>query len=136
MQTRNLHARVGLIRIMIVDMPPLTSPDKPLSPACWRLLLLTACVLVFTFALHAKVVVYHQSTQPQTSTSTKLWVSVEKMASQPPSVSGSALWLAAFIVWLLSPRPELRLAVVDRTPGIVRARQLYLHRFLRPPPVR
>jgi hypothetical protein len=121
---------------MTMDMPPFTSPDKPLSPSCWRLLLLTACVLVFAFALHAKVAVYHQSTQPQTSTSAKLWVNLQKLASQPPSVRGSALWLAAFIVWLFSPRPELRLAVVDRTPAIVRARQLYLHRFLRPPPVR
>lgn len=121
---------------MTVDMPPLTSPDKPLSPACWRLLLLTACVLVFAFALHAKVAVYHQSTQPQTSTSAKLWVNVEKATLPPLSPGVSALWLAAFIIWLLSPRPELRLAVVDRTPGIVRARQLYLHRFLRPPPVR
>jgi len=121
---------------MTLDMPPLTSPSKPLNPVCWRLLLLTACVLVFAFALHAKVSVYHQSPQPQTSTSAKLWMNVQKLASQPPSVSGRALWLAAFMVWLLSLRPGLRVAVVDPTPGIVRARQLYLQRFLRPPPVR
>jgi hypothetical protein len=117
-------------------MPPLTSPDKPLSPTCWRLLLLAACVLVFTFALHAKMGVYHQPTQPQTATSAKLWLNGEKMGILPLSLSIGALWFAALMVWLFFPRSEMQLAVVDRTLGVQRARQLFLQRFLRPPPVR
>jgi hypothetical protein len=117
-------------------MPPLTSPEKPLSPACWRFLLVLACVLVFAFALHAKVSVYDQSTQPQTSTSAKLWLNGERTTIQPHSPSISVLWFATLLVWLFSEYPEMRLAAVVRTPGTVRARQLYLHRFLRPPPVR
>jgi hypothetical protein len=119
---------------MAVDMPPLTSPEKPLSPVCWRLLLLVACVLVFSFALHAKVAVYQQSTQPQTSTSHKLWLNGEKTAIQPLSLSASVLWLAPLVFWLFSSKTEMRPATIDRTSGMLRERQLYLHRFLRPPP--
>ena len=73
-----------------MDMRPLTAPEKPLSPACLRFLPLVACVLVFAFAAHAKVSVYHQSTQPQTSTSAKLWLSAEKTTGQPLAASDGA----------------------------------------------
>jgi hypothetical protein len=117
-------------------MPPLTDPDKPLSPTCWRLLLLAACVLVFAFALHAKVAVYHHPSQPQTSTSAKLWLNGEKMVTEPSFSSLLVLCFAA-LLFSLFPRPrEARYEVAYRTSVPAQACQLYLHRFLRPPPVR
>ena len=125
-----------LQRIILVDMPPLTSPEKPLSPACWRFLLLVACVLVFAFAVHAKVSVYHQSTQPQTPTSAKLWLNAEKTTGQPLAPSVSVLWFATLLFWVFSSRYESRFAVPVCDPVVVRARQHFLQRFLRPPPIR
>jgi hypothetical protein len=107
-----------------------------LSPACWRLLLLLACVLVFAFAMHAKVAVYHQSSQPQTSTSDKLWMNAPKMTGRPLVLGASLLWFATLVVWLFSPQTRVRFVVVDVIPGVFRAPQLYLRRFLRPPPAR
>lgn len=133
---RGLLTKLELRRIINVDMPPLTAPGKPLSPVSWRLLLLVACVLVFAFALHAKVAVYQQSAAPQTATSAKLWISSEKMSGQPLSSSLSLLWLATLVVLLYSPRTEARIEVVDRAPAVLLARQLFLQRFLRPPPSR
>src|SRR5580692_2173351 len=118
-----------------MDMPPLTAPEKPLSPACWRFLLLIACVLVFAFAVQAKVSVYHQSTQPQTSTSAKLWLNAEKTTGQPLAPSVSALWFATLLFGAFSPRYESRAAVLVCDPAVVRARQHFLQRFLRPPPI-
>jgi hypothetical protein len=115
-------------------MPPLTSPEKTLSPAL-RLLLLAVCVLIFAFTLHAKVAVYNQSSQPQTSTSAKLWLNGEKTTIQPISPGIGVLWFATLVVWLFCQRPEMRPAVVDSTPAMLRARQFFLYRFLRPPPI-
>jgi hypothetical protein len=116
-------------------MPPLTAPDKPLSPTCWRLLLLAACVLVFAFALPAKVAVYHQSPQPQTSTSAKLWLNGEKMVIQRSFSALPVLCFAPLVFSLFSRPREARYEVAYRTSVPVQASQLYLHRFLRPPPV-
>ena len=124
-----------LRRIIIEDMPPLTAPDKPLGPISWRLLLLVACVLVFAFALHAKVAVYHQSATPQTSTSAKLWIDGEKTGGQPLSPSLNLVWFATFVVLVFSTRTETRIGVVNCAPAGLRGRQLFLRRFLRPPPV-
>lgn len=117
-------------------MPPLTSPDRHWSPASWRILLLMACVLVFAYALHAKVAVYHQSSQPQTSTSEKLWLNVEKMNPQPIAPGVVVLWFAAFVVCLFREHIASRHEDVYGVPALARARQYYLHRFLRPPPAR
>jgi hypothetical protein len=116
-------------------MPPLTSPDEPLSPTCWRLLLLAACVLVFAFALHAKVAVYDQSPQPQTSTSAKLWLNPQK-APEPISLSIPVLWFTALLINLFSEPREARYEVANRTSVRSQADRLCLYRFLRPPPVR
>jgi TRAP-type C4-dicarboxylate transport system permease small subunit len=116
-------------------MPPLTAPDKPLSPLCWRFLLVVACVLVFAFALHAKVAVYHQSPQPQTATSAKLWLNGEKAGLPLPS-GLPVLWFAAMAVILLCRQGQSRYEAVSRTLVPAQASQHYLHRFLRPPPVR
>jgi len=116
-------------------MPPLTDPDKPLSPTCWRLLLLAACILVFAFALNAKVAVYHQSPQPQTSTSAKLWLNPQK-APITLSTSFPVLWFAALVVSFFCALRRSRYEVVYRTLLPSQGSLLYQRRFLRPPPAR
>lgn len=119
-----------------MEMPPFTPPKKPLNPVFWRLLLFVACVLVFSFALHAKVAVYEQAQpQPHPSTSSKLWDNGAKF-TLPPMTSGlSLVWLAVSIASLLGWQNSQRF---HRTPVLAckRRHHHYLHRFLRPPPSR
>ena len=119
-----------------MDMPPLTSPDRPLNPVFWRILLLLACVLVFSFALHAKTAVYDHAAHPQPSTSSKLWLTVLK--SELPSATSltSLLWLGAFLISFISWHFEQRYPAVCETSVRELRQQQYLHRFLRPPPSR
>lgn len=119
-----------------MDMPPLTPPDKPLSPVFWRILLLLACVLVFSFALHAKVAIYDHGSQPQPSTSSKLWFT--GLRSELPSTTSlaSLFGLAAFLICLNAWQFEQRYYAICETVACELRRQQYLHRFLRPPPVR
>jgi hypothetical protein len=103
--------------------------------ACWRFLLLACCVLVFLFALHAKVSVYQQSNHVDTSTSSKLWLSGERHDLLPASASVTLFWFAAVLVFLLCRQSERRYDSVCRAPAPASPNQMYLHRFLRPPPV-
>jgi hypothetical protein len=98
-------------------------------------MLLAACVLVFAFALHAKVAVYDQSPQPETSTSAKLWLNPQR-APDPFSLTFPVPWFAALLFNLLFRPRETRYEVAYRTLVPSQAKRLYLHRFLRPPPVR
>ncbi len=102
--------------------------------ACWRFLLLACCVLVFLFALHAKVSVYQQN-HIDTSTSSKLWLSGEKHEPPPLSTGVTLSWFAAALVFFLHSQSERRYDAVCRAPAPASPSQLYLHRFLRPPPV-
>ncbi len=51
----------------------------------WRSLPITACVLVFLFAFHAKTAVYSHGfgANPDTATSSKLWVKNQKIPKPP-----------------------------------------------------
>jgi hypothetical protein len=115
-----------------MDMPPLTPPDRPLNRVYWHILLLAACVLVFAFALHAKVAVYGHA-QPQPSTAAKLWTNGEKFQAPTAPRSPVQLWLAAFLTWLFvwTSRHDVAMPVLVARE---RASDRYLHRFLRPPP--
>ena len=109
-----------------------------MNPMCWRTLLLVACVLVFAFALHAKVAVYGNSTQPRASTASKLWLSGEKLQEQTPAPITAVFWLAAFVTYIyeIERQPALRYqAAREHVPPSQRS-QLDPHRFLRPPPSR
>lgn len=132
---RNLLTEIALIRIIMVPMPPLTTPDRPLKPAYWRLLLMLACGLVFSFALHAKVAVYGHS-QPQASTASRLWVSGAKFESPTTAPSPVLFWLAAILICLLGWLNSHRLVVAPVAPTCEQRRRQYLHRCLRPPPSR
>ena len=116
-------------------MSPLTSPEKTLGPAYWRLLLLGACMLVFAFALHAKVSVYQRGNHIDTSTSSKLWLDGQRQVLRPISQSLTAFF-SFFLIYFLYKRSKGRYDAVYRAPVPVQLSQLYLHRFLRPPPLR
>ena len=119
---------------MPVDMPPLTTPDRPLNPWVWRVMLLLACVLVFSFALHAKLGVYETGSRPETSTSSKLWTDGAKWHPVSAVPSATLIWLAVFLSSLLCAEQVRRYVAA---PGVIAREQRnrqYLHRFLRPPP--
>lgn len=128
-----LLTKSQILRIICMDMPPLTSPDKPLNPLFWRILLVLACVLVFSFALHAKTAVYGHAS-PQPSTSSKLWMSDAQWQPSTVVPSSTLMWLAAFLsylgCWHNVRRNDAAPVVVAREQW----RQQYLNRFLRPPP--
>jgi hypothetical protein len=100
----------------------------------WRLLLLASCVLVFSFAFHAKVSVYQHPTHVDGSTSSKLWLNGEK----PQAISSSlpAIWLFAFLASLVFRQVQTAYESAYRAPAPVYVGRLYLQRFLRPPPRR
>jgi hypothetical protein len=102
---------------------------------CWRTLLLAACILVFAFALHAKVAVYGNATQPHASTSSKLWLGGEKVQAQAVVPVLTAIWLATFRIYLFARQSARRYQAVYETVSRPQRRQQYLHRFLRPPPL-
>jgi hypothetical protein len=122
------------MRIHCVDMPPLTSPGKPLNPVLRRVLLLLAIVLVFSFALHAKLAMYGQSVQPHPSTSSKLWLSSSKLEMLTvPTLP--LLVFAAFLTAFLWRAPVWHYRFVRENPAAESRRRQYLHRRLRPPPL-
>jgi len=125
--------RVG--RIDCMGMPPLTSPDRPLNPVFWRILLLLACVLVFSFALHAKLAVYEHA-QPHPSTSSKLWNDTAKFQTTPLTPTTPLIWLAVFLSAVFCLKNSARCDAARISVAIERPQQQYLQRFLRPPPSR
>jgi hypothetical protein len=111
--------------------------DKTSNNRIWRWLLLLACVLVFLFALHAKVGAYDygRALTGSPSNSAKLWLNGEKIQQQSGAPGISLLWFSVLILSQLS---------LYRTPGaglpffVAIPRNLGLrdlHRTLRPPPV-
>ena len=104
----------------------------------WRALLLTLCVLVFMFALHAKTAVYNGGAPAKAtpSTASKLWLNGQKMEVPSVDSSGGMLfWMAVLCLVGLYLHRELRVrsAFLAPPPRNLPLRQM--HRFLRPPPV-
>ena len=118
------------------DMPPLTTPDHPLNPQVWRVMLLLACVLVFAFALHAKLGVYGSGSQPDASTASKLWTNVVKWEPPPTIPSAGMTWLAVLLTVFLCTGQVCRFVAAPVAVPREQSSRQYLHRFLRPPPVR
>jgi len=95
------------------------------------------CVLVFFFALHAKTAVYGTAAQTKVtpSTSSKMWVSGQKMEAHVLPQSAVPLFWAAFVSLLgLVLLKQPRLQAASRVPPPSNLRLRHLHRFLRPPP--
>jgi hypothetical protein len=96
------------------------------------MLLVVACVLVFSFALHAKVAVYQHS-QPQASTASKMWTSGAKFEAPALTANLPVLWLLAVVAAMHLSKASWNLSLAPTKAREIR-RQQYLHRFLRPPP--
>jgi len=105
--------------------------DSPLG----RFLLVVSCVLVFTFAFHAKVAVYHHSGHPDTSTASKMWLTADR-GQLPTQISEFSVLL--FLLWfsLLVQCQAVRHQQEHRSrPVPSPLTQLNLRRFFRPPPL-
>jgi hypothetical protein len=102
-----------------------------------RTLLLAVCVLVFLFALRAKVAVYNGNAPAKVTptTSAKLWLSGQKMEVQSLDSSTAIwFWLALLSLFTLVLHRESIAQVASRSPLPSNVSLRYLHRFLRPPP--
>jgi hypothetical protein len=100
----------------------------------WRFLLLLSCVLVFAFAFHAKVAVYHNPQHVDGSTSSKLWLNADKMQTPASQADVAVFWLLSLLTLLIC-LPEIRAwQTFRRAPVSSPLNQLNLRRFLRPPP--
>ena len=106
---------------------------KHLDSPYWRFLLLLSCALVFSFAFHAKVAVYHNPTHIDASTSSKLWLNGGRMESASLA-PGPLLLPFAFLLFLFQPTLPRRLPVLRPAPVSSRRKQHSLYWFLRPPP--
>jgi Na+/proline symporter len=118
------------------DMSPLTAPGRTLKPWMWRVMLLLACVLVFSFALHAKLGVYASGSRLDPSVASKLWTNDAKWQPSPVVPTGTLIWLAVFLSSLLCIHQVRRYVTAEAAIVCEQYRHQYLHRFLRPPPTR
>ena len=114
----------------------LTVDREPSHTPCSRWLLLGCCLLVFLFALHAKVSVYQQSRPLDAATSSKLWLDGVRHELPPVPARVAPFWLTTIILLLVNQQPERRYRAACPMPALATLSQLYLHRFLRPPPLR
>lgn len=109
------------------------APTRKLRSAVTLLL----CLLVFFFALHAKLAVYNGSAGAKAtpSTASKLWAGGQKLEDRAHRYDSTPLLVFA-VVWLcaLCLRRECHVASPVVVPAADSLRRWHLHRFLRPPP--
>jgi hypothetical protein len=104
----------------------------------WRVQLIMLCALVFLFAFHAKTAVYKSGVPVNAtpSTSSKLWLNGQKMEVRSVDFSATVMcWMVVLCLYgvYIYQDPLVRSAVSPPSPR--NRRLLYLHRYLRPPPV-
>jgi hypothetical protein len=97
-------------------------------------MLLMACILVFSFALHAKVGLYAAGARPDASTASKLWMDDAEWQVSPIAPIASMTWLAVFLFSLLTTLQVRRYVAAPAAIVHEQCNRQYLHRFLRPPP--
>lgn len=107
-----------------------------LDSPTWRLLLVLSCVLVFSFAFHAKIAAYYHPGHLDTSTSSKLWLNADKAQPRTPMSDGVALWFIAWCALLACASSLYRYQEHRRRPVPSPLNQLNLRHYLRPPPRR
>jgi hypothetical protein len=97
------------------------------------------CALVFFFALRAKTAVYNGGAPAKVtpSTASKLWLSSQKMEVQPVDTNAAILfWMTILSFFALFLHREPRIQRIGITPLPRNISLLYLHHFLRPPPLK
>jgi hypothetical protein len=104
--------------------------DSPLG----RFLLVLSCVLVFSFAFHAKVAIYHYPGHIDGSTASKMWPAGGQLESGVAGADLIVLWLCAFLFMLMT-LPERRRLAFKRNPCLLPTRREFRRKtFQRPPP--
>lgn len=103
------------------------------SPA-GRILLVLACVLVFSFAFHAKVAIYHHPGRVDGSTASKMWPASGKLESSQVNPELMAFLLFAVLPFLLCVPAQERYAAMRRSPILLPSQEFHSTRFQRPPP--
>jgi hypothetical protein len=103
------------------------------SPA-GRILLVLSCVLVFSFAFHAKVAIYHHPGHLDNSTSSKMWPAGGKLESGLLGPELMVFCLFACLLFVLCPPAQQRLAAIRRSPILLPRDEFRSKRFQRPPP--
>ncbi|MGC2109273.1 MAG: hypothetical protein WA655_07125 [Candidatus Korobacteraceae bacterium] len=104
----------------------------------WRTVAFAFCVLVFFFALHAKTAVYNGGAPAKVtpSTSSKLWLSGNKVEVQSADLAGGAMMFWMTVVCLvqlyIDREPKAQNTFLNPPPRTFPLQQLHL--FLRPPP--
>ena len=109
------------------------------NKALWRIVAFAFCVLVFFFALHAKTAVYNGGAPAKVtpSTSSKLWLSGNKVEVRSPDLASGAMmfWMTVVCLFRVYIRREPKLQAAFLTPPPRSFPLQQLHLFLRPPPV-
>jgi hypothetical protein len=103
------------------------------SPA-GRILLVLSCVLVFSFAFHAKVAIYHNPGHPDGSTASKMWPAGGKLESGVLGPELMVVGLLAVLLLVLCAPAQQRLAAMRRSPILLPRDGFRSERFQRPPP--
>lgn len=103
------------------------------SPA-GRILLVLSCVLVFSFAFHAKVAIYYHPGQIDGSTASKMWPAGGKLECGLLGPELMTFCLFACLLFVLYPPAQQRLAAMRRSPILLPRDEFRLKRFQRPPP--
>jgi len=113
----------------------LKAAREHLDSPTWRILLVFSCVLVFSFAFHAKIAAYYHPAQLDSSTSSKLWLTGDKAETRTPLSDSTALWFVAWVVVLpVAPSLFHRYQERRRRPVPSPVNLLDLRHYLRPPP--
>jgi hypothetical protein len=112
----------------------LKAAQERLDSRSGRLLLVLSCVLVFSFAFHAKVAIYHHPGHIDGSTASKMWPAGGQLESGLAGTELTVLWLCAFLFMLMTLPAQRRLAVRRSAVPLPRTQQFYSKRFQRPPP--
>lgn len=101
----------------------------------WRHVVLLLSLFVFLLALHAKLSAYPQAAPGNQNSSSKLWLSGQKMETRAPVASAIVpIWTAAFFLFVPLLRPVRRSESLFRLTPQVPKTEFDPRQFLRPPP--
>jgi hypothetical protein len=113
----------------------LKAAREPLNLPSWRFLLALSCVLVFSFAFHAKLAAYYPSGHIDTSTSSKLWLNGDQAEADTPLSDSVAMWFMSWVALLaVSPSVFYRYQEHRRLRVPSALSRFDLPRYMRPPP--
>jgi len=109
----------------------MSNPAKP-----WRHVVLLLSLFVFLLALHAKLSAYPQAAPNSQNSSSKLWLSGQKMETRTPVASAIVpIWTSAFFLFVPLLRPLRRSESLFQFTPQVPNTEFDPRQFLRPPPV-